>query len=1442
MPLNALHEDASQNEQTSETADDPLLRGWDYGDTTQALLDVFSSLPPIIRGRSTTPVAVPVFSPDGRTELISGISGIVRNLSDGIREMSNHGSIHGDVQSEDCDNCGGIRPIAGFVLDLDKSSGKICYCYDSEDEDLTFENSISGKTLPPPPSMIDAIEDRGRRRWRIRPRKLLGKCVRRRHRKVGFELDDQRNQYPTCSSELTEKADKDQQLKLISVSEQHRLSTPYFNKFTDQPLPSSVSEKKKKKRFRSKRKIKKHASQIETEHVDFSPRGLVTPVVHTLIHAHCIVQEKSSASYPFHVIPPPPLILNLANAYSNVYKNDLKGRGQTLADSDSRRIGITEKDRQSLAITLQSFIRKCLARSNFEISIKAVQQIQALVRQCLSTSDYQRSVASVILIQSAIRCAVMRGKYVRSRVAAGLIERVFRGFVARKDFIDLLAAAEERRLLDEAARANKKMKLVIIGAPSCGKTSIVKRLLKGKKAKKATLQTKFKPQKIVGVNVHKWNTSDDPLSDGLQSTKFPDLNELIRVDYSSEDDINVDNKCDVEFNLYDFSGPTGFHKTQELFFSPHAVYVVVWDMATHNPDVKTSNPSSDDEFSCSDEEGDDADQDSLRALKRDIDMNVQTWIDRIQRYVPGATILPVASFDDYFYDYVKGGVVEAERRCNIMKARLLDHARQRQEQNLPTPKLIFGPGKDTENALIRLSSENYRGFGRLRETIISAAVSEKTHFEHPLNDEQIRVKEVIELLKERGCDVISMNELMRELEVYAEEVAEENVCSIVEFLRDIGIVSYFSRKRNATIQSSYVFLKPRPLVAALRHILNHGMKERLDEAKDDLNFSGNDLVPARKLFCDYENLKCPLVSSHDLNLLWKVGQLAIDSLRGKTTSYYSMLQELFIDYRILVPINTDSSAEKNDIYFVPALLDPGSPFDNWAYKCKESWMTTICTSWLFIHSVPSNLMELVSASLLRDLNDLGKRRLESVSSEASAIAQSNSSPLLGSSQSYTSEIDRFHVHQMLCWRSTLIVKFRVEVIDKISRERKYSNVEVLVQLVGQSCETCVASENLTGGRQRLVVCGKGPEGGNGQRIWSGGYGLVLGAVERAINSYNGIRKPKKEIVCPKCLTNHHIRKAKTWNYDYVKEYGDREILCLKGHSVNTGLICGLPQKLVLEDTAESSSSLCTSTPVSDIFPAVVVVGLYDRKQNRITKVGSGFIVDKKLGLIVTAAHTLFNLTMDRNKADKDYFDLKEKGTAVIGIIPRSKDTDTRNGPARARAIFRYMAEVVEPVSRVELNRSDVCVLRIKTRLHEDVGDELENLFQEERVVLKPKKLKNLAVSVRIEHEEQIRVLGYNQGGEGITGAGQVLNRTIDLAKGYICRLPEDHGHEDKDMLDRKEIVAMCPTISGHSGGPCVNQNGEVIGILSRADPVDKQRCYIVPSSEFIPLVESARKR
>jgi hypothetical protein len=38
----------------------------------------------------------------------------------------------------------------------------------------------------------------------------------------------------------------------------------------------------------------------------------------------------------------------------------------------------------------------------------------------------------------------------------------------------------------------------------------------------------------------------------------------------------------------------------------------------------------------------------------------------------------------------------------------------------------------------------------------------------------------------------------------------------------------------------------------------------------------------------------------------------------------------------------------------------------------------------------------------------------------------------------------------------------------------------------------------------------------------------------------------------------------------------------------------------------------------------------------------------------------------------------------------------------------------------------------------------------------------------------------------------------------------------------------------------VNQQGEVIGILSRADPAESQRCYISPASEWKFLLKIAK--
>jgi hypothetical protein len=272
-------------------------------------------------------------------------------------------------------------------------------------------------------------------------------------------------------------------------------------------------------------------------------------------------------------------------------------------------------------------------------------------------------------------------------------------------------------------------------------------------------------------------------------------------------------------------------------------------------------------------------------------------------------------------------------------------------------------------------------------------------------------------------------------------------------------------------------------------------------------------------------------------------------------------------------------------------------------------------------------------------------------------------------------------------------------------------------------------------------------------------------------------------------------------------------------------------------------------PVQDLLGAVVVVGLWDGKTRNVVRVGSGFIVDKKRGLIVTAAHTLMNIWGDKKYPfGENYYGLS-RGKVVIGVIPRERDGDGKD-----MAVFRYFAQIVSKDPSLDRGEChlDACVLRITTRMENDVGgdgegcgDEPEILLLNNQKALKNEQLPTLKITEKCELEEQVRIVGYNQGGEGLLGPGENLNRYVDFAKGYVCMKfvhEEDPGGKRKERFKpREEIVVICPTIGGHSGGPCVNQQGEVIGILSRADPAENQRCYLVPASELKALVSRAKK-
>jgi CBS domain-containing protein len=286
------------------------------------------------------------------------------------------------------------------------------------------------------------------------------------------------------------------------------------------------------------------------------------------------------------------------------------------------------------------------------------------------------------------------------------------------------------------------------------------------------------------------------------------------------------------------------------------------------------------------------------------------------------------------------------------------------------------------------------------------------------------------------------------------------------------------------------------------------------------------------------------------------------------------------------------------------------------------------------------------------------------------------------------------------------------------------------------------------------------------------------------------------------------------------------------------MICGTIPTVAKAD--EGKAGDVHKKPVTELLPAVVVVGLWDDKTKNIRSVGSGFVVDKKLGLIVTAGHILFNMEEGRHFGEP-YFGLKN-GRAVIGIIPESGNGN--------RAVFRYFAEIAAE----DVHNMDACVLRITTKLKNDVDDDTIVGDQPEEVVenIQQEPLQSMKMTRRYELEEAVRVLGFNQGGEGLLEKGKHVNRSADFAKGYIVKqfkMADDHSSSSGDssstdlvFAPREEIVIICPTISGHSGGPCVNEEGKVVGILSRGDPVDRQRCYLCPSSEIKMLVNKAKKR
>mmetsp|Transcript_15805 Transcript_15805/g.21175 ORF Transcript_15805/g.21175 Transcript_15805/m.21175 type:complete len:1452 (+) Transcript_15805:128-4483(+) len=939
---------------------------------------------------------------------------------------------------------------------------------------------------------------------------------------------------------------------------------------------------------------------------------------------------------------------------------------------------------------------------------------------------------------------------------------------------------------------------------------------------------------------------------------------------------------EIQFSIWNVPSNTPQHSLRDLSsacYSNHALYIVTWDGAMHDP--STFMPCNNDngyqfEVQCSK---------VTQSLQRDLDACVLPDLYPLIHSDKQAVIVPVLTFDRTSEE---GDVA---RRAKVFHDRM---------QSLNRDGLYI---KNVSLLSREKGMYQKEGMEQLRQSLmqLSSSASFPQLGKH-VPRLTLTIQDIVQDLRARNCKVASLDLLMQSL---AEEeyddgcaVKRQQVISSLLFLCSIGQVLYYKDSKEASLQD-FVILDVEWFMGAASCVLSRDWKRELvkwrrmssfmssssslDESlplrqsrllSEDLCVSSSSLEEKKMEEGDgYQSIhtrplcnilsNCAAITIEDSDIMWHSMNFMREAVENayptsssdyeeQSKALFSYLRCLLVHHGVFVPVPIaileNDGAKSSTSFLLPSLFHE-IPSNVWSYKTRDAWKTTLSHSWLF-HDVvlpPSHLMPRIMATVLKDVANY-------VSSEDAML-----------------EVAYFN-----CWKSAFFLELDLITLQATTGQRTRSRVKLFAHLDTADSNRCVASDTMTDSMYRLAVSAKGNIGFGGRKVWEGGYDLVLRSVEGVVNDYmsqhgQDCGEVEREIVCPNCLALHHHNVAATVNrHDVLAKRNDgvRTIRCRRGCPLDSAMLCGIAGRgadetlLPLSSLVSHENSVRPSKLAKDLMGGVVLIGLWDGDEKKIISAGTGFIADRKQGLVITASHVLMKMEQGHKKFGRDYFGLK-KGKAVIGVIPRSSD-----GSRSSKAVFRYFAEIISK----DVEHMDACVLRITTRMEEDVGgqgegcgDQPEILLLNDSKAIKAQKLKRLQMTQEFAMEEGVRILGYNQGGEGLFEKGEYIHNTLDVVRGYVSCLFENDinvNMVEKDglVLDgqitpisllrepapvgifspRKEIVVRCPTIPGHSGGPCVNHDGEVIGIVSRADPVESERCYLAPSSELKVLMEKAK--